>query len=132
MINLRWDYVLKWGRGEGGGPTCSDHAEPNLAAGAVNVGRILDLADERAVVGELDLLYDDGGVAAHHVPGPDDALPENAIGRRVRSLLVVEDLREQMRWLDWVEAERRFLRRGRRSGDPRGAKGSVPTPGFTY
>lgn len=72
--------------------TCSDHAEPYLSTGAVNVGRILDLADIRAVIGELDLLEDDGGVPAHYVPGPDDPLPENAIGRGIRPLLVVEDL----------------------------------------
>lgn len=60
----------------------------------MNIWRILDLADKGAVIAELDLLYDDGGVAAHHVTGPDDALPENAIRRWVWSLLVVEDLKK--------------------------------------
>lgn len=87
----RYDNAISFGvRGQ----TCSDHAEPNLSARAVNIRRILDLADKGAVIAELDLLYDDGGVAAHHVTSPDDALPENAIRRWVWSLLVVEDLKK--------------------------------------
>lgn len=83
--------------------TCSDHAEAYLSTGAVDVGRILDLADIGAIVGELDLLNDDGGIAAHDVPGPDHSLPENAIRRRIWPLLVVEDLRKQMGWVDRVQ-----------------------------
>lgn len=73
--------------------TCGDHTEPNLSHRAVDVGGVLDLADVRAVVGELDLLNYDGGVAAHDVAGPTDALPENALQWRIRPLLVVEHLR---------------------------------------
>lgn len=73
--------------------TCGDHTQPYLSAWAVNIRRILDLADVRAVVGELDLLNDDGGVAAHHVTSPDDTLPENAFRRGIRPLLVVEHLK---------------------------------------
>lgn len=75
--------------------TCSDHAEPYLSTWAVNIRRILDLADVRAVVGELDLLKDDGGIAAHDVPSPDDSLPENAIRRGIWPLLVVEHLKRK-------------------------------------
>lgn len=73
--------------------TCSDHAEPYLSTWAVNVRRILDLADVRAVIGELDLLNDDGGIAAHYVTSPDDTPPENAIRWGIWPLLVVEDLK---------------------------------------
>lgn len=78
--------------------TCSDHAEAYLSAWAVNVRRILDLADVGAVKGELDLLNDDGGIAAHDVTGPDDPLPEKAVRSGVWPLLVVEDLK---RWVQW-------------------------------
>lgn len=90
MISHHWNDILFGVRGQ----TCSDHAEPNLSARAVNIRRILDLADKGAVIAELDLLYDDGSVAAHHVTSPDDALPENAVRRWVWSLLVVEDLKK--------------------------------------
>lgn len=82
-----------WG---GASQTCGDHAETYLSARAVNVRRVLDLADEGAVIGELDPLNDDGGVAAHHVAGPEDTLPENAINGGVRPLLVVEDLKKKV------------------------------------
>lgn len=78
--------------------TCSDHAEAYLSAWAVNVRRILDLADVGAVKGELDLLNDDGGIAAHDVTGPDHPLPEKAVRSGVWPLLVVEDLK---RWVQW-------------------------------
>lgn len=73
--------------------TCDDHSQPDLPHGAVNVRRVLDLADEGSIVGELDLLDDDGGVAAHDVPRPGDPLPEEAIGWRIRPKVVVEHLR---------------------------------------
>lgn len=73
--------------------TCSDHAELDLSTWAVNIWWVLDLADVRAVIGELDLLNDDGGVAAHHITSPDDTLPENAIRWGVGFLLVVEHLK---------------------------------------
>lgn len=53
---------------------------------------ILDLADVSAVVGELDLFKYDGGITAHDITIPRDTLPENAINRRIWSLLVVEHL----------------------------------------
>lgn len=76
--------------------TCGDHAESNLPNRAVYVRRILDLADVSAVVGELHLLQYDGGVAAHDIAGPTDALSENAIDRGVWFLLVVEHLRKEL------------------------------------
>lgn len=69
---------------------CGDHTESNLSNCAVNIWRILDLADISAVVGELDLLKYDRGVTAHDIAGPRDAFPEDAIYRRICSLLVVE------------------------------------------
>lgn len=76
--------------------TCSDHAQPYLSTRAVNIRRILDLADIRAVIDELDLLKDDGGIAAHDVTSPDDTLPENAIRWGIWPLLVVEYLKRSM------------------------------------
>lgn len=73
--------------------TCGDHAEPDLSTRAMNIRRILHLANVGAVIGEFDLLNDDGGVAAHHVSSPEDALPEDAIRWRIRPLLVVEHLK---------------------------------------
>lgn len=73
--------------------TCGDHAESDLSTRAMNIRRILHLANVGAVVGEFDLLNDDGGVAAHHVSSPEDTLPENAIRWRIRPLLVVEYLK---------------------------------------
>lgn len=59
--------------------TCGDHAQSNLSNCAVDIRRILDLADVSAVVGELDLLKYNGGVTAHDVASPGDALPEDAV-----------------------------------------------------
>lgn len=70
---------------------CSDHAESNLPNCAVNIRRVLDLADVGAVVGEFDLLKYDGGVTAHDVTGPRHPLLENALYGRIWPLLVVEN-----------------------------------------
>lgn len=58
----------------------------------MDVRGVLDLADEGPVVGELDLLDHDGGVTAHDVSSPDDALPKNSILWRIRPLVEIEHL----------------------------------------
>lgn len=62
----------------------------------MNIRRILDLADVSAIVGELDLLNYDGGVTAHDITSPNNTLPENAVWRRIWSLLVVEYLNKEL------------------------------------
>lgn len=59
--------------------TCGDHTESYLSNCAMNIRRILDLADVSAIVGELDLLNYDGGVTAHDITSPNNTLPENAV-----------------------------------------------------
>ncbi len=73
--------------------TCGDHTESNLSNSAVDIRRILDMADVSAVVGELHLLKYDGGITAHDITVPRDTLPENALYRRIWSPLVVEHLK---------------------------------------
>lgn len=58
--------------------TCGDDTKSNLSDRAVDIRRILNLADVSTIVGELDLLKNDGGVSAHDITGPADTLPENA------------------------------------------------------
>lgn len=82
---------------------CGDDTESNLSDRAVDIRRVLDLADVGAVVGELDLLKYDGGVTAHDVAGPLDTLPENALYRRIWFLLVVEH-RLLSAWFEGSEA----------------------------
>lgn len=69
---------------------CGDDTQSNLSNRAVDIRRILHLADVSAVVGEFDLLKYDGGITAHDVTCPNDTLPENAVYWRIWSLLVVE------------------------------------------
>lgn len=73
--------------------TCGDHTEFELTNRAVDVGRILHLADVSAVVGELDLANYNGRILAHDVSGPIDPLPEDAVRLRIGFVLVVEYLR---------------------------------------
>lgn len=61
----------------------------------MDVRGVLNQADVGPVVGELDLLDHDGGVTAHDVPGPGDALPENTVLWRIRPLVIVEHLDER-------------------------------------
>lgn len=68
----------------------------------MDVRWVRHLAYVRAVVNELDLFDFDGGVAAHDITSPFDSLPKDALHRWVRSLLVVEQLRGEVRQL--VEA----------------------------
>lgn len=76
--------------------TCGDDTQSNLSNRAVDIRRILHLADVSAVVGEFDLLKYDGGITAHDVTCPNDTLPENAVYWRIWSLLVVEHLKVEI------------------------------------
>lgn len=73
--------------------TCGDHAQLNHPHSSVDVWGILDLADEGPIVGELDLLDHDGGIAGYDISGPGDSLPEDSVLWRIRSLVVVEHLK---------------------------------------
>lgn len=62
----------------------------------MDIRRVLDLAAEGSIVGELDFSNDDGGVAAHDVTSPQCTLPETALCRRVGSIVEVEDLQKNV------------------------------------
>lgn len=72
--------------------TCGDHTELNLSNCSMDVWWILHHADVSAVVGKLDLMKNDGGVAALDVTSPTDTLPKNTVWRGVGSLLPVKHL----------------------------------------
>lgn len=57
---------------------------------------VLDLARVSAVVGKLDLFNYDGGVTAHDISGPRDALPEHVVCWRKRSLVEIEHLKKEL------------------------------------
>lgn len=61
----------------------------------MDVRRVLDLADVRAVVGEFHLSDYDGGIAAQDVTGPKDSVPENAVGGWILFLLEVKHLQAE-------------------------------------
>lgn len=77
--------------------TCGDNTEVNLSNRTVDIRRILHLADESAIIGELDRSNYDGGILAHDVTRPNNFLPEIALYRRIRSLLVVEHLQVELK-----------------------------------
>lgn len=61
----------------------------------MDIGWVLHLADVSAVVGELDLSNYDGGIAAHDVTSPGNALSEESFLWKKWFPLVVKYLQEK-------------------------------------
>jgi len=71
----------------------------------MDVRWILHLTDVGAVVGKLDLSNYDGGITARNIPIPKNALPEDALWRRIWSLLVVEHLQVEFDGYIWLKQQ---------------------------
>lgn len=72
--------------------TCGDNKESNFSKCTMGIRRVLHLAGVGAIVGKLYFFDYDGGITAHDITGPRNALPEQAVRRRIRFLVVIENL----------------------------------------
>lgn len=58
--------------------TCGDNKESNFSKCTMDIRWVLHLAGVGAIVGKLYFLDYDGGITAHDITGPRNALPEHA------------------------------------------------------